>query len=467
MKENKFRCHFSIVIENVFSAIWLVVLLAMGEIIDEVKNIRKGYVVGNNLIVLYILLAIIFIVLIVNILFWRKTYIFLDGKSLVVEKNTIISKKSNTIAMKNISNVNLEQNIFERFIGTYKIKIDTNSSSTAEETDVKIILKKNKADIFRKSILNSIEKTSPELINEKDDEDIYTIKYSLKDVILHSIYSTPISIGIYGGIVVVSLIINQFSNENKNIDEGIVQMLLGILVIFIPIVYSLCKNLFKFYGFKVGRKGDKIYINYGLMTKKQYTVPVDKINAIVIDEPTISRIFKKKSIELVNIGMGDNYNESAQVLLSEGHNKYKEKLKLILPEVELNENLKRQSKKVFYNNASYVIINLICIGIFSMFTTMWFMLYMILPVIYYVLKYITYGIRIDENYLAVATGFFRKRTKYITYDKIQNISFIQGPISKKNNIAKCNIFILSSLINNVSCTGYYNIEELEKINDKI
>ena len=47
MKENKFRCHFSIVIENAFSAIWLVVLLAMGEIIDEVKNIRKGYLQGR------------------------------------------------------------------------------------------------------------------------------------------------------------------------------------------------------------------------------------------------------------------------------------------------------------------------------------------------------------------------------------------------------------------------------------
>ena len=62
------------------------------------------------------------------------------------------------------------------------------------------------------------------------------------------------------------------------------------------------------------------------------------------------------------------------------------------------------------------------------------------------------------------TGFFQKKTKYITYNKIQNISIKQGPIARKYKIAKCNIYILSSLINNVSCTGHYNIEELEKMN---
>ncbi|MCB5670486.1 PH domain-containing protein, partial [Erysipelatoclostridium ramosum] len=55
----------------------------------------------------------------------------------------------NTIGLKNISNVNTEQNLLEMLLGTCKVKLDTNSMSTSDKTDVKIILKKAEAEQFR------------------------------------------------------------------------------------------------------------------------------------------------------------------------------------------------------------------------------------------------------------------------------------------------------------------------------
>mgnify|MGYP000034238020 FL=1 len=66
----------------------------------------------------------------------------------MIERNTW-NKKKNTIGLKNISNVNTEQNLLEMLLGTCKVKLDTNSMSTSDKTDVKIILKKAEAEQFR------------------------------------------------------------------------------------------------------------------------------------------------------------------------------------------------------------------------------------------------------------------------------------------------------------------------------
>ena len=59
----------------------------------------------------------------------------------MIERNTW-NKKKNTIGLKNISNVNTEQNLLEMLLGTCKVKLDTNSMSTSDKTDVKIIFEK-------------------------------------------------------------------------------------------------------------------------------------------------------------------------------------------------------------------------------------------------------------------------------------------------------------------------------------
>ena len=85
--------------------------------------------------------AILILDAIYNLLVWRKTYISIQDGTIVLERNTI-NKKINTFGIKNIANINIEQNIFERIISTCKVKIDTDSRSTADETDIEIVLKK-------------------------------------------------------------------------------------------------------------------------------------------------------------------------------------------------------------------------------------------------------------------------------------------------------------------------------------
>ena len=155
MKE-KFRCHPSIILENLSGIITFFIILILPNLDDVTEILTKGGHIQNELITIGILGLLSFII-IYNILIWSKTSISIEENTIIIKRNTIISKE-NTYGIKNISNINLEQNIFERIIGTYKVKIDTDSLSIANDTDIEIVLSKEKAHEFKRNIMAIMDK---------------------------------------------------------------------------------------------------------------------------------------------------------------------------------------------------------------------------------------------------------------------------------------------------------------------
>ena len=159
MDNVKLRCHFSIVFESLWQ-FWLIIIVMLFNEIDSIIEIaedigRDGLRALMESGGIWGVLAILLISLIVfgiQFLRWRKTWIILEDNLVIIEKNTL-NRKKNTIAVENISAVNMERNLFERIVGTYRIKLDTNSMTTANETDVSIVFREDLAVEFRKTLL--------------------------------------------------------------------------------------------------------------------------------------------------------------------------------------------------------------------------------------------------------------------------------------------------------------------------
>lgn len=159
----RFRNHISIVIERLGRAILILGAVFVGNLLPELDTIVEnlGNLKENLMIVLLAsggILAILALLLIWQVIVWSKTYISIQDQTIVIEQNTL-NRKKNTIGIKNISNVNTEQNLFEMLLGTYKVKLDTNSLSTADKTDVKIVLKKAQAEWFKNAVMSLMEET--------------------------------------------------------------------------------------------------------------------------------------------------------------------------------------------------------------------------------------------------------------------------------------------------------------------
>lgn len=151
--ENKirFRNHISVILEQLGATFGILFVLSFTNIDDVIDYIEKGSSEELSLTVYIgggVILAVFLLIFLYQWIIWSKTYISICDNSIVIERNTW-NKKKNTIGLKNISNVNTEQNLLEMLLGTCKVKLDTNSMSTSDKTDVKIILKKAEAEQFR------------------------------------------------------------------------------------------------------------------------------------------------------------------------------------------------------------------------------------------------------------------------------------------------------------------------------
>lgn len=97
-------------------------------------------------------------------------------------------------------------------MGTYKIKIDTNSLSTADKTDIKIVLSKDKAIAFKNQIMEQIHGKGMVHTETLVPED-YDIKYELNDIVKNSLIATPLfAIFAFVGVVVLIIVGQHKSN---------------------------------------------------------------------------------------------------------------------------------------------------------------------------------------------------------------------------------------------------------------
>ena len=114
MKEDRFRCHPSIIVEKT----WWIISFLFFIMITDIDNV-KDMVLHNDFISIILIFfgVVVFLlfILIYNTFIWSKTFINIEENTIIVQRNTINSK-INTYGIKNIANINLEQNIFERML---------------------------------------------------------------------------------------------------------------------------------------------------------------------------------------------------------------------------------------------------------------------------------------------------------------------------------------------------------------
>lgn len=477
----KIRNHISIILENSIRTIGTVVFIFGLNFISDIGE--TGIQFTDILLLIGVIVVAIGLVVGVHAIIWARTYISIEENMLIVEKNTL-NKKRNTINLKTVSNVNLEQNILEMILGTSKVKLDTNSLSTADQTDVKIVLKKAEAEKFRSIVLAKAEGREVILDEVKEDEDATTLIGELGDIILHGLFSVRISTII----VLIVLFGIQFYMMSdiglENLGETILEVGASLLVAFwyiVVMIWGLAKEFVKYIGFKIKRKEDKVYLSYGLIKKVAYSVPVDKINAVRLTQTWIARLTKRYMVEIINVGMDDDENETNTFFLPYSKlETIQEQLHMLLPEfdgaIEIKE--EKQSKAVWLLSIPWLILYIAIVAVAYMFMADYepelkeaiifaAVVIFLWRLISKIAAYITKGIKVDEKFLKIVDGKFAKRTLFVKYDKIQYITGKQCVIAKQFNIQKGTISLLASMKNRIHELPYFKENDMEQLKNKL
>lgn len=484
MQNRRFRNHISIIIEQtggVLLALLIIFIPQFLQNIGEVVEAGRELVSGRGLLINIGMILALLAVIGIQVLIWAKTYISIEENAVIIEKNTF-NKRKNTIGIRNISNINTEQNLLEMLLGTCKVKLDTNSRSTADSTDVKIVLKKADALWFQQEVARRMQafaaaeqadgEVKPEasavlnadLTGEGEDFDI---RSDFGDILQHGLFSVNI-ISLLILIISTSVIVGEIVQmlEQPELMKSFLSAAAGIAVaVFIALsaLWDMVKGFLRYYNFRAKRRGSKIYIRYGLFKKVEYTIPVDKIQALRIRQSFVARIGHRYMAEIVNVGMGDDQEErNSFLVLYAAEKKLEERLSVLLPEfIEAADcQVERQPASVWAAWMLPAFVYTLCVTgaaaacSFAFGAEKYFLLIWgcaagleILLLVCMILKYRTEGMKMDENFLKLTRGYFGKNYLAVKYENIQYVEIKQNPLARICGIGKGYLHLLASSAN--------------------
>lgn len=488
----RFRNHISIVAEQIWRNLIFLTFVLIGGFARPLSDLTSAVSEMTDTILspaLTAAAAVLFILLLYigwRILVWSKTYISVQDNALVIERNTL-NRCKHTIGISNISNINTEQNLFEMLLGTCKLKLDTNSLSTANKTDVTIVLKATDAEAFRAYLLSFLEDTGIE--SEEENESAYPREYVIRaqagDIAAHGFFS----INLFSLLVLAGCLIGAVTGIHELIEDGfsghgIVSLLISSLLLismFASAFWDIARGFIRYYDFRVFRKNDKLYIRYGLLKKASYTIPVHTIHALKLSQTLAARLAGRYMAEIVNVGMGDEENEKNSFLVLYCKQDQLEKaLHKLLPEYagSLSFSFPRQPKTVWI---AWICPLLLYLGILAAaFAAAWFwlpgfrfwimaalMTGLLLAPITLFLRYRTAGMKLQPDFLLTSSGYCRRSILMVPNRQIQFVELLQNPLARMMHIQKGQIHLLASALNQVHGIPYFREKESSQIRERL
>lgn len=484
MENKKIRCHFSIILENCWKAMLVLFLIFVSDVKDMKELVVEAHEFGW--ILPLILLGIMLLVFLYHWIRWRKTTVMLEEDALVWERATI-NKKTLTIDIKNISSINQEQNLFEQIIGTSRLKIDTNSLSTANKTDISLLFKKDISLEFQELLehkmhliqnpheaFEEVKAETGTRVEQEETEVQYTS--SLADIAMHSIYNISV-----GNVLMILCIILGFVGSILELLEsangldiwGVLGTAVVGAVIVISFLGAMLRKFLTYYNLTAGRRGQRIFLRYGLLKLREYTIPVETVNALTIKQTMIGRICKRYSASIECIGVGDESDETAQLTLSLPYEELLERIRLLLPEYELDaleQDRPVPGRAIWHKLAGNLWLVLLAVimwvGIrvvsggnceleLSLF---WenpvrlneggivlgaFVICLFLNLIRIVLNMRTERFGMGKNFVELTTGSFGRTTVFLQYRKLQYLEYNASPIARWTGLYGGRVYILS------------------------
>ena len=299
---------------------------------------------------------------------------------------------------------------------------------------------------------------------------LHHVRADFGDIIQHGLFS----INIFSVILLLAGIAATVGAVIQVVQKpGFIKSLLGaaagILVaasIVVSALWDTVKDFVKYYDFRAKRRGDRLFIRYGLLKKMEYTVPVDKIQALQIHQSLVARICGRYMAEIVNVGMGDEKEErNSFLVLYCTEEKLRQQLELLLPEMApaVDQKVKRQPGTAWaawaFPFTVYVLAVLLAAAAGTVLTDgmassgvrlalagIWggAALLILTVAAGMLLEYRTAGISAGDTILKLRRGYFGTHYIAVKYSNIQYADFSQSFLAKRCGIRKGQIHLLAA-----------------------
>lgn len=360
---------------------------------------------------------------------WNNEYIIVNEEYLIY-KSGILEKEELVIPLSSISVVEFDRNVIHKLLGLSRIKIESVSPKD-RHFNIIMVFSLSKRDSFKQAfnykkhfITTENYKVSGKLtykISKKDLPLLLTLKSNLilGAGIIYTIYSLidDADDKMSGYLKKASLeFVKSWIIDRHNIIMVIIStLLIMIVIVMIIMLASLFGVISKYYKYKIYRKNNYIYIEYGLIVRKHYSIAIENIHAIKIEQNIINQIFHLYTIKCSAVGYGNSYKEEDVIFPLCSKKKLEMIFENLFPEFAISEKIERAPKRARNNfyTAWLSWATVIAILIYYFIKSPIGIVIIILAFIWRFLVKRNSGLAVDNDIILISCGSFTKSMYFI------------------------------------------------------
>lgn len=401
--------------------------------------------------------AIIIFSLIFAYLWYLKFTFFLDKEKqeFVVNKG-ILNRDQVIIQLEKIQQVNINQNILQKMIGVYGLKIDT-AGAHGEEVSIKAI-DETSAYILKEHLLNGENITvTPREVEQDNDKAaaapfLKLSSWTLLKVGLTSNYGQSLALLVaffYTVIYEGRQLLDAFK-INKDEIQSTVTGMLTIVTVFILIacllivllLVNLIRTFYKYFELEISEHSNTLLLSSGLIAKKNTLVSPDKVQIT-----TYSQNYFQKKLNMLNMSLKQaHFGQSKKGHEMQGNTleipgcnagERDELLKMILGKVPLKEKTFIPDWRFLNLPIFFKLMVPVFIFLIMAFNIPELKPYMSAAIVYVIIGifmiYISYRrhrISVSQDFIIKTSGIWDIANEIIVPNKIQAITTFQYPWHK-------------------------------------
>ena len=494
----KKRCHCTYVFELFFRHIVTLIAVLATACLSILGDMATDEELMNDLpfgkiVAVVSALVIMFggIMMLYCVFKWRHTYISLEGDVLNYQSGKFIKKRV-TIPFEKINTIDMGRNVFEKLVGTCRLKIDTGAYSNAQEknhSEMDLVFDLKEAHDIRSYILarSGFYDGSSAISEQIHDWDAvgkpqWAVRAGAGDFILYGLTSSSVwtffwllVLGVCFIAEISEKVLGQAAEaafpllrvilaeiERQGALRAVLAVIMGYLAISLALnIFTVLWASVRFFGFRVARQGGNIMVRYGLFTEKNYTLQVRNIHALIVKQNLFQQIIGRCSVEAVCMGFGDEMTETAILFPIIRKKRIDDVLSMVLPEyiTEMHIRRRRISGIIFHALMPTLICCAVCLVIYK--TCGCFMGSMLLiklgcaaamalVFVRGVLSYFNATLDWNDRVVSVQSGGFTKILYRIRTDAVQEIQVKTNPIKDMFGIGTYLVHYHGPRFNNTS-----------------
>ena len=266
---------------------------------------------------------------------WLAFRFRLEGDELIIDTG-VFSRRRRVIPLARIQNIDLEQSIVERLVGVAQLRLETASGGRETEASLQVLsLQEARAlqqELIRRRATGGRGEdpglpggVQPEAMAEESGEVL--LRLSTADLALAGATSNEaglIAAGLatllevasdIGGLDYVSRWVESLFEQGLQLGAAGAALAVGGMVVALVAVgwlLSVVATILRYHGFTLTRVGTDLRREYGLISRHHATVPLERVQAVRIEETWLRRIFGLAAVKIETAGAAPGQGRQEQ-----------------------------------------------------------------------------------------------------------------------------------------------------------